>query len=131
MWKFALVYLTTLGGLLVADAVSEVSAITGGTGWVGASILGGVLAWLMFVHLPAKDKMFKELINDKDKQIDVILTSKWEALKQIAMEHTKVIESLSAKYQLTMDKVIAHCDVEVQRIIGVFDRDREERDKKE
>lgn len=31
-------------------------------GWVGAGLLGSVLAWLMFVHLPAKDKLIKDLI---------------------------------------------------------------------
>jgi hypothetical protein len=34
------------------------------SGWAAAGILTGVLGWLMFIHLPAKDKQIKELIAD-------------------------------------------------------------------
>lgn len=39
-------------------------AISGPAGWVGAGLLGLVLSWLLFVHLPAKDKQLKEMIGD-------------------------------------------------------------------
>jgi hypothetical protein len=42
--------------------------ISGGAGWLGAGLLGLVLGWLLFVHLPAKDKQLREIITDKDKQ---------------------------------------------------------------
>lgn len=38
------------------------------SGWVGASILSAVLAWLMWIHIPAKDKLLKEMIQAKDEQ---------------------------------------------------------------
>lgn len=124
MWKF-FVYVAGVLSILLADQ-SEISALTGGTGWVGASILGGVLAWLLFMHLPAKDKFMKEIITDKDKQINAILESKWLAMRQMSDNHTKVVESLSAQYQTTLDKVVEHCDTEVQRVIQIFNREREE-----
>jgi len=47
-------------------AQTPAESLAGGAGWVGAGLLGGVLAWLMFVHLPSKDKQIKELIDGKD-----------------------------------------------------------------
>jgi len=39
--------------------------ISGGAGWVGTGLLGGVLSWLMFVYLPAKDKQIRELLSEQ------------------------------------------------------------------
>lgn len=37
--------------------------IVGGSGWAGAGLLGAVLAWLFFRHLPAKDKQITDVLN--------------------------------------------------------------------
>lgn len=57
-------------GLLVLLAQAGPDPISGGAGWVGAGLLGAVMAWLLLVHLPNKDKQLKEFIDsrDKDKQ---------------------------------------------------------------
>ncbi len=44
----------------LAQAVETVPG--GAAGWVGAGMLGMVLSWLFFVHLPAKDKMLVALV---------------------------------------------------------------------
>lgn len=41
----------------------QVDPLSGGAGWLGAGLLGAVLAWLCFVHLPAKDKQLKEMMS--------------------------------------------------------------------
>lgn len=48
--------------LLAED--SGVSAIAGSSGWVGAGLLGLVLCWLLFFHLPAKDKQLAAMIGE-------------------------------------------------------------------
>lgn len=50
-------------------AQSPESPLSGSAGWVGTGLLGAVLSWLCFVHLPAKDKQLAE----KDKQLLDIL----------------------------------------------------------
>lgn len=68
---------------LFAQVLAQVPTdpLSGGAGWVGAGLLGAVLAWLMFVHLPAKDKQAEakdakiaSIVEIKDKQIAAILT---------------------------------------------------------
>jgi hypothetical protein len=39
--------------LLAAFLAQSSDPLSGGAGWVGAGLLGAVLAWLLFVHLPA------------------------------------------------------------------------------
>ncbi len=62
-------------GALIAQLVlaQAVDPLSGGAGWVGAGLLGAVLAWLMFAHLPAKDRQISAIIETKDKQISEIL----------------------------------------------------------
>ncbi len=52
--------------MVLAQQIDPTS-LSGGAGWVGAGLLGLVLAWLLWVHLPAKDKQIKEMIESRDK----------------------------------------------------------------
>lgn len=38
--------------------------LAGNAGWAGAGLLGLVLAWLLLLHLPQKDKLIRELVKD-------------------------------------------------------------------
>lgn len=42
--------------------VTEMDAISGSAGWAGAGLLGLVLCWVMFYHLPGQNKMFHDMI---------------------------------------------------------------------
>jgi hypothetical protein len=44
--------------------------LSGDAGWAGTGLLGAVLAWLLFIHLPNKDKLLTASIEKKDEQID-------------------------------------------------------------
>src|SRR5215218_8818549 len=67
--------------------LAQTPTLSGSEGWVGAGLLGAVLAWLMFVHLPGKDKQIDKLIADKD-----------QLIKELGSDHVKAI-----------DKVIVNC----------------------
>lgn len=41
----------------------NLEVFSGNAGWAGAGMLGAVLAWLMFVYLPSKDKQVAALID--------------------------------------------------------------------
>lgn len=64
-----------LGNILIsflaAQGATAPSEIVGTTGWVGAGLLGLVLAWLLGIHLPAKDKQIRELLDTGIKQMEV------------------------------------------------------------
>lgn len=47
----------------------QVENLSGASGWAGAGLLGLVLAWLLLVHLPNKDKRETALIEAKDKAV--------------------------------------------------------------
>ena len=74
--KFSILGTTVFAPLIVGSLqlfAQSPEVISGGAGWVGAGLLGAVLSWLTLVHLPAKDKQVKELIDlhalerDKDR----------------------------------------------------------------
>lgn len=43
--------------------LAQADSLTGGAGWVGAGLLGLVLAWLLLKHLPAKDAQIEGIIS--------------------------------------------------------------------
>jgi hypothetical protein len=51
-----------------AVATAEILAdpIAGSAGWVGTGLLGSVLWWLMFKHIPAKDKQLADFVAGRD-----------------------------------------------------------------
>lgn len=98
--------------LVLAQVLGDPTSISGGAGWLGAGLLGSVLAWLLMVHLPAKDKQLKEFITIKDDQIKakddqimLILAKKWEA-----------IQELSRGFQASVREVVEHCEKETDEM---------------
>lgn len=61
--------------------------ISGGAGWVGAGLLGAVLAWLMLKHLP-----------DKDKQINTVVESNTAYIREKDDKHDILLQAMAARY---------------------------------
>jgi len=91
--------------MLLLFAAEGLEALAGGSGWVGAGLLGMVLAWLLLFHLPAKDKQMERMIADKDKVVSDLMT-----------RHEAIQEKSRVAYQATLDVVVNHCDKEVESI---------------
>lgn len=142
--RAAMVALTKLSpvvipvSVLVAQSVDAVLA--GSSGWVGAGILGLVLAWIFFIHLPAKDKQLKELhelyqkaITAKDQQLDTALAHKWAALSKMSDDHRDAVKAMAAEARSTIQAFADHCDKEVDRLVCLIEEGRrmrkEDRDK--
>ena len=66
--------------LLLAQATDPIS---GGAGWVGAGLLGLVLSWLLWVHLPAKDKLIKDMLDTHYTRQDAAMAHFSESLKEV------------------------------------------------
>lgn len=130
-------WLSTLAVLLADDAVTNIAGLPGGAGWVGAGLLGSVLGWMFFIHLPSKDKQLKELIDakdaqlkdlltdkdmqikgiitDKDTQINVLLQNKWAVIQTLSNDHRDAVKALSGEFRAAVLEMTAHCDRELDR----------------
>lgn len=93
---------------LIAQASGAINdTLSGGAGWAGAGLLGLVLGWLLLKHLPDKDKQIKDLLDTSNARADAALARSTEEKKN---DHIQ--------FQVALEKVIAHCDKEMQSITG-------------
>lgn len=97
---------TVAASVVLATPVllAEADPISGGAGWIGAGLLGAVLAWLLLKHLPAKDDQIERLFRAKD-----------AAVKEVADIAQAVNREMRADFQLAIQKVIEHCERENKR----------------
>lgn len=102
------------------DHPTSPDPISGGAGWVGAGLLGVVLAWLLFVHLPAKDKQLKELLEGKDKQIENILTRKWDMIKELTKDYKDDLKGVNEHWQSQTSLLIDAIQDLSTKIDGLF-----------
>lgn len=118
--------------------------LQGGVSLVGTIINGSVLAWLLLVHLPAKDKFIKELWNDKDKavsdkdkqlslvisekdkQLNLIFEHNMGAIQSIIKEHSESNKHTAAVFQASLDRMTEHCREEVERVVSLMPFPREQ-----
>lgn len=73
-------------------------AISGGSGWAGAGLLGLVLSWVFLVHLPSKDKQIKEIMAD--------------ARMEMAQQR--------ADFKVSLDRITEHCEEEMKQVSSTF-----------
>jgi len=83
---------------------AEADSLLSGSGWTGAGLLGAVLTWLLFRHLPAKDEQVKGLIERHDAVLDGLIQRHDAGLKEARAEFREALES-----------VVAHCEREMEK----------------
>lgn len=98
MLLFALALLAQL------QVVPPPDTLSGGGGWVGAGLLGLVLAWLLFWHLPAKDKQIGEVID----------------------KHAAEAKATRDDFKTALASIMAHCEGKVDRVAGDLAEARDE-----
>lgn len=64
----------------------------GYSGWAGAGLLGLVLSWLLFKHLPDKDRQIKDLISSKDEHIERMVIGFTNEIRDTRREYAASIE---------------------------------------
>lgn len=90
----------SLAIVIAQSAPTNLDPISGGAGWVGAGLLGGVLGWLLFLYLPSKDKQLKELVESKDSQLrEMAKEFRLDLDKIVAAFHTEMGAMRSEVYQ--------------------------------
>lgn len=102
---------------LTAQGAAAPSEIVGTTGWVGAGLLGLVLAWLLGIHLPAKDKQIKEIIDGKDLMVKAITEIKDSQIREMLAQGKSTLEAKDKSYEtllLMKDKQLEAKDAQME-----------------
>lgn len=90
---------------------------------MGAGLLGLVLGWLMFIHLPAKDKQLQAVIDNKDKVLNDLIQAKDSRIKEVMEVKDQRIQQLSTDFRAALDKVVDHCQEEAERLAERFSKE--------
>lgn len=121
------------------SSLDSFSGSAGLGGWVGASLLGGVLSWLMWVHLPAKDKQLSQLLDAKDKQMSEMVTARNALATELAAkvaeissqqrtEFSEAIAQQRADFRESLKTIIDHCQRETETTGALLRKDFERLD---
>lgn len=94
--------------------------ISGGAGWIGAGLLGAVLAWLMMIHLPAKDKQMQSMIDSHVSSMRDLIDKKSATIKDVITIAQKNIETVVSASQNMINASNDHCQSELEKIVNSF-----------
>lgn len=108
--------------LLIAQA-GPVDTISGGAGWIGAGLLGAVLWWLLFKHLPAKDKQIADLIDRQDAFVRELTNNFRDAMQAAAAVSAAQDKERRDDYKSSLATVVAHCEKETGQISQAIRKD--------
>lgn len=97
------------GAACIAVILATTDPISGGAGWIGAGLLGAVLAWLMFVHLPGKDKLIRELQAESQSFVQRLMD-----------RHDSAVKAQQELFAASLRGVTDHCSAELDKIASRF-----------
>lgn len=89
--------------LLLAQAAIE--PLAGGSGWAGVGLLGAILSWLLLVHLPAKDKQIRDLMEVNDLKHREARTEYRDTLAQILAYGERHITSVATQLASELERL--------------------------
>jgi hypothetical protein len=118
--------LLTLAAIVAQAVPSSPDVISGGAGWAGAGLLGLVLGWLLFVHLPAKDKQIAELVKSRDDMVKELTGSFREGIVESEKRATEVDRERREDYRISLAMVVSHCEKEMSGTSAAIRRDLDE-----
>ena len=92
--------------------------ISGGAGWVGAGLLGAILFWLLFKHLPAKDAQLENLMGKHALHVDRL----YESINTMQQVHAKERSDQSVKHAEERTQQFARFETIVDKVMTQQDR---------
>lgn len=72
-----------------------IDPISGGAGWIGAGLLGLVLAWLLLKHLPEKDRQVERLVQACDAEVRTIVDKFDGAIRDGRTEFRDILNAMN------------------------------------
>jgi hypothetical protein len=117
----------TLSVLMAQVSVpTPLDGISGGAGWVGASLLGGVLSWLLFIHLPNKDKQIAGLIETRDALVKQLAADFRAGVMESEARSAAMDKERRADFNNQLAMVVRHCETELTLTNQAIRRDLDE-----
>lgn len=102
---------------IVANAVNEIGTSGGWVGWATFLTSGGVLIWLLFRHLPAKDEQIKNFIATKDAHVERISSEFSTKLASTTAHFREEMKETRKEFKETLNDILSHCDKELSKIV--------------
>lgn len=112
--------------LLADGATSVTDVLTGGAGWVGTGLLGSVLGWIFFKHLPDKDKQVESLITSRDALVERQAQRVENTLKEQVEFMAKTDRERREDFRAALDVVVNHCRQETSMQRDMISKDMQE-----
>lgn len=101
--------------VLVLQALPETPA--GWVGWASALTSGAILYWLLFWHIPAKDKWIETIIATKDAQLREEISRSDKRMDAMATVFKAEMESSRSEFKDSLDAILSHCKDETGKMM--------------
>lgn len=107
-----------------APAIPPVGEALGGwAGWITSIMSGGVLVWLLFWHLPAKDKQLSDIIAKKDEQYKEQAQGCEERINRLAEEFSKNTAQMRTDFKEALNIVVTHHSSDITTVTAAISKD--------
>lgn len=87
--------------LALLALLADGDPLGGGSGWVGAGLLGLVLSWLLWKHLPEKDRQVADLVAKHEAHVAAVLS---QAAKAATEERDDFRAELAAERKMRQEQ---------------------------
>jgi hypothetical protein len=102
--------------MMMVFVVAQSDPISGGAGWVGAGLLGCVLAWLLLVHLPAQEKSRREMVASHEAEMA-------EALKVQRADMLGAIAQQRTDFAASIERILRQHEIQMQHLAEAVNKD--------
>lgn len=97
--------------------------ISGASGWVSTGLVGGILGWLLYVHLPAKDKQILGLVESRDQLVSKLTAEFRASLESLLSQDKDKDKELRDDFKVSLQKVTDHAEREIEVIVSEIKKD--------
>lgn len=104
----------------VLFANAAVDPISGGAGWVGAGLLGLVLAWFLLKHIPDERTRHDAREREKDEQMAKLIETKDNQIRELINATAERDRERQTEFKAALKEVVDHCERESTRVTESF-----------
>ena len=95
------------------------------SGWLREGLLGCVLSWIMFVHLPAKDKIVKELSSETNAAIRAVTLENSASLSDSRNSFSAALDTLTRTFREETKAERMSCESHFNKLADAMTRNSE------